>query len=306
MAVAQRPDLSAGTAGAIWRLIDMAPLKTWLIVNSRSGSNSEAALVALQRSLAEYGMPAQRTIAFPAEDLPTRPVMKDADVDRLIVFTGDGTLNAVIEAVAGWSGEVLVLPGGTMNLLSARLHGADTEYDAILERIARSAFRPVRPKMACCSAGRAHAGVLVGPGTAWAEVREAMRDFDVSGLAQGAGEALAETTGGSRVRLIEPAIGQDDGYPLSELTPSHRGMQVDGYRIENAGEFLQQSWALLRRSFRDGPHERLGLLDRLVIENCAGEPLEVLIDGEPAKLGSRAEFTVEECPVDLLATAHGF
>ena len=83
-------------------------------------------------------------------------------------------------------------------------------------------------------------------------------------------------------------------------------MQVDGYRIENAGEFLQQSWALLRRSFRDGPHERLGLLDRLVIENCAGEPVEVLIDGEPATLGTRAEFTVEDCPVDLLATAHGF
>ena len=306
MAAAEWPDLSAGTADAIWRLNDMAPLKTWLIVNSRSGRNSEAALVALERSLAEYGMPAEKTIAFPAEELPNRTVLQDADVDRLIVFTGDGTLNAVIEAVAGWSGEVLVLPGGTMNLLSARLHGADTEYDAILERIASGAFRAVRPKMACCPAGRAHAGVLVGPGTAWAEVREAMRDFDVAGLAQGAGEALAETTGGSRVRQVEPAIGQDDGYPLIELTPSHRGMQVDGYRIENAGEFLQQSWALLRRSFRDGPHERLGLLDRLVIENCAGEPVEVLIDGEPATLETRAEFTVEDCPVDLLATAHGF
>ena len=50
----------------------------------------------------------------------------------------------------------------------------------------------------------------------------------------------------------------------------------------------------------------LGLLDRLVIENCAGEPLNILIDGEPAQLESRAEFTVAECPVDLLATAHGY
>ncbi len=112
MAAAEWPDLSAGTADAIWRLNDMAPLKTWLIVNSRSGRNSEAALVALERSLAEYGMPAEKTIAFPAEELPNRTVLQDADVDRLIVFTGDGTLNAVIEAVAGWSGEVLVLPGG--------------------------------------------------------------------------------------------------------------------------------------------------------------------------------------------------
>ena len=33
---------------------------------------------------------------------------------------------------------------------------------------------------------------------------------------------------------------------------------------------------------------------------------DILIDGEPAKLGNRAQFTVAECPVDLLASAHGF
>ena len=42
------------------------------------------------------------------------------------------------------------------------------------------------------------------------------------------------------------------------------------------------SWAVLRRRFRDGPHERLGLLDRLVIESCDDQPLDILIDGEPA------------------------
>ena len=35
-------------------------------------------------------------------------------------------------------------------------------------------------------------------------------------------------------------------------------------------------------------------------------PLDILIDGEPARLGNRAQFTVAECPVDLLASAHGF
>ena len=33
---------------------------------------------------------------------------------------------------------------------------------------------------------------------------------------------------------------------------------------------------------------------------------DILIDGEPARLGNRAQFTVAECPVDLLASAHGF
>lgn len=280
--------------------------KSWLVVNSRSGSNSDAACSALNAALATRGLSPEKTIEFPAEDLPTPELLDDAGVTRLVVFTGDGSLNAVIDAVSGWDGEVLVLPGGTMNLLSNRLHGSDTSYERILDCVARGAMLRVRPMMACCDAGRAHAGLLVGPATAWAEVREAMRDFDVAGLAQGASEALAVSTGGSRVRMAQPAVGHEDGYPLIEITPSHRGMQVDGFRTESTGEFLQQSWAVLRRRFREGPHERLGLLDCLVIENCAGEPLDVLIDGEPATLDPRAEFTVAPCPVDLLATSHGF
>ncbi len=284
----------------------MSSQKIWLVVNSRSGSNNEAALAALERSLAACGLSPERRIEFPAQELPTRETLTDNAVSRLIVFTGDGSLNAAIQAASGWNGEILVLPGGTMNLLSARLHGNEATCEEILACIDRGAYRNVRPMMACCDAGSAHAGLLVGPGTAWAGVREAMRDFDVASLAQGASDALAETTEGARVRMVDPPIGHKSGYPLIELTPSHRGIQADGYRLENAGEFLQQSWAVLRRRFREGPHERLGLLDKLVIENCGGEPLDILIDGEPARLAPRAEFTVAECPVDLLATAHGF
>lgn len=279
---------------------------SWLIVNSRSGSNTDAARADLEQSLAIRGLAPGRTIEFPAQPLPSLHDLRVHSVRRLVVFTGDGSLNAVIEAVAGWDGEVLVLPGGTMNLLCVRLHGAEPDTGEILDRIQRKAYRAVRPAMACCDAGRAHAGLLIGPGTAWAEVREAMRDFDIAALAQGASEAIAVTSAGSRVRLAEPETGHGEGYPLVELTPSHRGIQIDGFRIENTGEFLQQSWALLRRRFREGPHERLGLVDRLVVESCDGEPIEVLVDGEPATVGSKAEFTVAECPVDLLATAHGF
>ncbi len=284
----------------------MGAANSWLIVNSRSGSNSDATCNALLEALRSRGLEPSRIVEFPKDSLPTPRILDSENVQRLVVFTGDGSLNAIIDAVSGWSGELLVLPGGTMNLLCVRLHGQEPDCPAILDCIARGAYRPVRPAMACCSAGRAHAGLLVGPGTAWANVREAMREFDVAGLAQGAGEALAVSTSGSRVRLQQPAVGHPEGYPLIEITPSHRGMQVDGYRSENPGDFLKQSWAVLRRRFREGPHERLGLLDTLVIENCGGEPLDILIDGEPAQLESRAEFTVAPCTVDLLATAHGF
>lgn len=278
----------------------------WLLTNSRSGSNSDAAVEALQTHCRQKGFSIAHQIGFPDEDLPTIADLDSAGVGRLAIFTGDGTLNAAITSLSGWAGEIIVLPGGTMNLLSKRLHGPEAELETIIERIASGASRAVRPLMARCEEGDALAGLLAGPGTSWASVREAMRDFDIPAIAEGAGEALSETTGGAMVRCVQPQIGKQEGYPLIEFTPSHRGIQLDAFHAEGAGEFLQQSWALLRRNFREGPHTRLGLVDELELETCDGSPLHVLIDGEPATLPSRAKFTVAPCEVDLLATHYGF
>ena len=121
-----------------------------------------------------------------------------------------------------------------------------------------------------------------------------------------ASDAVAETTYGARVRMADPAQGRTEGYPLLEITPSGRGMQVDAYCADDAAGYLQQGWALLRRRFREGPHERLGLFDRIEIANCEGEPLNVLLDGEPETLGPEAVLQLAETEVDLLATAHGY
>ncbi len=282
--------------------------ETWnicLVVNARSGSNNEAAVEAVQSACGEHGFNVERLVRFPDDELPTGAGLDAAGIALVAIFTGDGTLNAAVTRLYGWGGSVIVLPGGTMNLLSLRLHG-DNDMPTILRRIADGACRPVRPQVARCDKGDALAGLLVGPGTVWANVREAMRDFDVAGIAQETSEALARTTGSALVASIDPVAGHPEGYPLIEITPSHRGMQVDGFRADGAGEVIQQSWALLRRNFREGPHERLGLLDEVTLESLEGDPLEVLIDGEPATLPPRATFTVAPCEVDLLATHHGF
>lgn len=292
--------MPAGRLGCMGPVSDL-----WLVLNARSGSNDDAAIEELRAHCARKSLDLRHEIRFPDDDLPTAAQLDSAGISCLAVFTGDGTLNGAITGLYGWQGSILVLPGGTMNLLSHRLHG-DAESDEILDRISRGAFRRVRPQVARCEAGDALAGLLTGPGTSWADVREAMRDFDLAALAEGASEALAETTGGAFVRLTEPELGERGGYPLIEFTPSHRGLQLDAYHAREPGDFLKQGWALLRRQFREGPHERLGLFDEVVLENCDDAPIEVLLDGEPASLGSRARFTVATCEVDLLATAHGY
>lgn len=277
--------------------------QAWLLANSESGSNTPEALESLQECLGRHGIAVERTICLPDEDLPTPTDLDAAGIGLLVIYTGDGTLNAAISALAGWDGAVFVLPGGTKNLLSKRLHG-DRETEEIVETVAGGGGRRVRPVMACCEAGTALAGLLVGPGTRWGTVREAMREFDVAGMATGTADALAEMTGESMVRAVDPALGSQDGYPLIEMTPGEHGIQLDAFYAETAGEFAAQGWAILRRSFREGPHKRLGVVEEVTVESADGSPLEILIDGEPAKLGPSGVFTVAACAVDLLATGN--
>ena len=281
------------------------PRETWLIVNSKSGSNNAAALRHLRDGLDAVGLSIAGETSFPDEDLPTPEQLDARHVDLITIFTGDGSVNAAVTTLYGWGGKVLVLPGGTKNLLSKRLHG-DVPLEEILTRVGNHALKIVRPDMIRCDAGIALAGLMAGPGTSWVSVREAMRDFDIAGMAAGASEAMAETTGGAMIRFSHPHTDFKKDYPLIEFTPGHRGMQLDAYHADGAGEFLQQGLAMLRRNFREGPHTRLGLFDDLVLMNCEGSPIDVLIDGEPAQLGAEATFALAPCEVDLLASDHGF
>ena len=281
------------------------PHAIWLVANENSGSNTPAALEELLNGCSTCGFQVDRRIAFPDEDLPTPAKLDAAGVGSLAVYAGDGTINALVTGLYGWSGQIIVLPGGTMNLFAKRLHG-DSPAETILRRIGAGACRRVRPQVARCAQGDAMAGLLAGPGTAWYAVREAMRDTDLAGMAESANNAMAETTSGPMVHCADPSLGRSEGYPLIEITPGGWGLQLDGFYADSAGDFFQQAWALVRRQFREGPHERLALVDSVtVITDSTGETIGLLIDGEPAEGGLSVEFTVAECEVDLVATTNG-
>lgn len=276
----------------------------WLIVNVASGSYSDASLEALQACLRKNALEIARTVSLPQDSLPRQEELEAGNVAFVVVYTGDGTLNAVLRRLEGWGGAVLVLPGGTMNLMSRRLHG-ELAAEAIVATVAMGGALRCRPSIIACQGGKAYAGLLAGPGALWSQVREAMRDFDVLDMASGAAEAVNESTAGSMVRVMAPALGQRAGYPLIEMTPGAHGIQLDGFLAGSLGEKAQQGWALLRRRFREGPHDRLGMVHEATLESVDGQPLDILFDGEAAQVGPRENFTMSTCGVDLLATAHG-
>lgn len=278
--------------------------RAWLIVNAASGSNSPATLAELESCIAENGLEIARTIHFPDDGLPAPSALDAAGVQLVIIYTGDGTLNAALAKLKGWGGAVLVLPGGTMNLLSKRLHG-DFAPSEIVAVAANGGARRRRLLKIAGPCGDAYAGLLAGPGTHWGVVREAMRELDLAGIASGTAEALAKSTGETAVRAADPPLGSSEGYPLIDMTPGEHGIQVNGYHAGNLAELAKQGWALLRRRFREGPHDRLGIVDEITLENIDGTPVEILLDGERCEGTAPITFRVAESEVDLLATHHG-
>ncbi len=273
----------------------------WLVNNASSGSNDDAALAALDRCCGEHGFRVAHRTVFPAQDLPTPAILDAAGIDRVAVFAGDGTINTLIARLAGWSGAVLVLPGGTMNLLYRRLHG-ERSMEQVVAAAARNETAMRRPGVIRSLSGEAYAGMLAGPGTSWGRVREAMREANVVELAAGTVDAIEETLAGDMIVCVEPPFGRREGYPLVMLTPFDDGIEVEAYHAETAGEYLEQAWALLKRNFREGPHEVLGKARAVRLASTEGNPFGLLVDGEQAEAAPEAEFRLAACEVDLVAT----
>lgn len=276
----------------------------WLAVNSASGSNSEAALEALEAAFGEAACTIARQIGFHEEGAPTLAELRRDHVDLLVIFTGDGTINSIVTGLYGWEGAVLVLPGGTMNLLAHRLHGDATPAE-IVAKVAGGAARRVRPTLVRSRRGDGLSGILAGPGTAWADVREALREADVIGTIKGAAEAIGESTAGPKVVCRAPACGREEGYSAIQLTPAGDGLAVEGYYVETFGDYAKQAIALLRRNFREGPHDGLGRYRTVRLACPEGGAMGLLIDGEAGEAASEETFVLAHCEVDLLATADG-
>ena len=275
--------------------------RLWLVNNTSSGSNDDAALAALEKCCGEHGFRVAHRTVFPAQELPTPAMLDAAGIDTVVVFAGDGTVNSLIAALTGWGGAVLVLPGGTMNLLYHRLHG-EQALEEVVAAVATGKANRRRPGVIRSRHGDAYAGVLAGPGTSWGRVREAMREYAVVELAAETVKAIQETLTGEMIACVEPKLGRPEGYPLCNLTPHDRGIEVEGYLSTTPGEYLEQAWALLKRNFREGPHDILGVANEVRLVSTQGNAFGLLIDGEQAECGAEEVFRLASCEVDLLAT----
>ena len=270
----------------------------WLVVNRDSGSNSNEAVRAVSAALATAGAEPARLIEA-SEGLPGAAELDAAGVGRVAVYAGDGTVSALATGLEGWGGALLVLPGGTANLLAQALHGERTA-DAI------AAALPGLPRVRRpCIRGEgmtALVEVLAGPGATWSDVREGLREGAMTDIAGAAVSAIRQSTAGPMVALVDPPLGRTDGYAGIRLEVAEDGMATEGYGAETIGDYLRQGLALLRRNFRDGPHEDLGRHAAVACRSLEGTPVPLMIDGERREGSSAPRFSLADFALDLFVS----
>ncbi|WP_338242017.1 diacylglycerol kinase family protein [Aurantiacibacter hainanensis] len=268
--------------------------------NDSSGSNDREALEAIESGCADCGFRVAHRSSFPTDDLPTPAMLDAAGIEIVTVFAGDGTVNTALDALAGWSGSVLVLPGGTMNLLYHRLFD-DRDMHDVLRAAGEGRLVARRPGIITSPLGNAYAGLLAGPGTSWNEVREAMRKQDILEMASEAQEAFVRTLRDEPLRCLRPPLGREEGYPLLLLEPKDAAIDLYAYHAETTAEFASQLLALAKHDFREGPHDHIGSEQQVTLASVHGAGFGVLLDGEPAIATHPTQFTLSTCEVDLLA-----
>lgn len=276
--------------------------RIWLVYNQASGSNDEESLAALDAQFDSLGCEVVGKTCFPDQTPPDIATLDRERVQVLAIFGGDGTISSITTDRYGWQGAILPLPGGTMNMLSRRMHG-DAEAPEIVARLRNGMARKVRPLIIRSRHGDGLTGVLAGPGTVWNEVREAMRAIDLVDFVTSTTEAIAWSANGPKVACLNADCGREEGYSAITINPEDEGMRANGYYADTIGDFAKQGVALLQHDFRNGPHDDLGLHMTIRLACLKGEPMGLLIDGEPFDGEAEEEFALVPSEIDIVATA---
>lgn len=254
--------------------------RTLLITNTSSGSASGVDEQTVVASLRQAGLDVVERRVLPEQDLPAQADLDDSSIDVVAIISGDGTISNLHASLAKWSGAIFVLPGGTMNLLSRRLHG-DIALMALLEELRTDSLVAKQIPLIAVADRHVLTGLTVGPSTRWAEVREGMRHADLQSLAETIPAAWSETLSDEGVWVGDDRENQFASLFVEPVDGGH--LSVIGFVASNIGDMVGHGLAWLRKDFRDGPHVDLGIMGDVTISSDE-RAASALIDGEASEL----------------------
>jgi diacylglycerol kinase family enzyme len=230
--------------------------------------------------------------------------------DLLISWGGDGTQRAVLDRLGRHSSKILLLPGGTMNLLSKWLHGQHP-WETVLWSVLASPQPRVLP------AGKVgnnlfFCALLAGVAARFADAREDVRRGDFGRALQDTGAALDSV----RKTHLATSFGDDSqhadhhfpsgnvvGALVGPLAANGR-MEVVRSSLPSAISAIEFAWSTFTAGWRQRPDISIEPADVLIVENADGGDIPAIIDGEHIQAGSSLTVNfVEEAAACLVAGA---
>ena len=265
------------------RALGRAMQKLWFITNPASGSASREKCDALEAVFEERGLHLVGRTFFPEQPLPDAASL--ARVDTVVLFAGDGTINAAICHLADWEGTILILPGGTMNLLAKALH--DSLDPQAIVYAAHQRGRKVALPFVEAGASRALVGLILGPVTRWARAREIVREGRLRGLARSVRLAWKRTF--SRGIRVEGVLGLAGRSQAVFVHPADDHLDVAAIDARDWRSIVELGWDWLTG---DWVAARAVTQVRTRSLRVAGnKPVLALFDGEPVTLAPHQPIT---------------
>lgn len=271
--------------------------RLWFITNPQSGSSDEAKAEAIGEVFAEHGLHIAGRTLFPEERLPSGDDLDRAEADTVVLFAGDGTINAAVCALATWDGAILILPGGTMNLLAKALHG-DADPAAIVAAAHRHDQRVALPYV---EAGehRALVGLIVGPAANWFKPREMARAGKIGRIFPAMRAAWRRTFGrGIRLAGVPGLEGPLQAAYIRAQDDHLEVAAVDARDFRSVAD-LGWNWVtgdwVAARAVSEHRADAVRIAER--------RPVLALFDGEPVSLAPGTRIGVGRTLRQFIATA---
>lgn len=274
-------------------------MKTIALFNPHSGSVSADGGERLQAALENAGVRGADIIQTNPEDCFGQ-LMKLAaqQPDLFVVWGGDGTLKGALETIGQITPNLLLLPGGTMNLLPKSIHGEKT-WEQIIEGVLASPKRKMLP------AGKVNnelffCAMLAGAPARFAEARESLRRGE---LVKAAAEARAAI---DTLNSLHLDARYSDGYSfeggqlpttsiigavVGSLTKEGTGMEVAALASPTTGGALNVVWTSFFSDWRNAPGVTAVPATSLEIGNDDGGDIPVIVDGEHIEVGPKVRVS---------------
>lgn len=268
--------------------------KLWLIANRNSRTTDQNVIDSVKTAIEAAGGTVLRTIDLAGEELPKI----DGDAPDIIAsLGGDGTAKAVIDTYGHADGPpLLILPGGTMNLLSHRLHG-EADTGAVIAQALSQQKTITLPQLEGPDF-RSLVGIIAGPTAAWGTVREDIRRFAIGALIRDLPVAIRATYRAPRVQLK----GDRRKCAALFIEPREDGLHAHDIQADSLGDLASHGWAWLNRDFLGGPTRQIGEGKQLTVKSRASR-IALLVDGE--RQDAKAPLTLHwgRCPARFIATS---